>query len=114
MTTQIHQTFGKAVRARRELLGLSQEALAKKTRMPLTYVCATERGERNVSLRDIIVIADALHCEPADLFPEEREGSEESALWLPPPALNPGPLPPDITFPSGMIKPPGRSGQSIQ
>lgn len=52
--------FGNAVRARRTELGFSQEKFAIKAKLDRTYVSGVERGVRNVSLRNIAVIAKAL------------------------------------------------------
>jgi transcriptional regulator with XRE-family HTH domain len=52
--------FGEAVRARRVELGLSQEKFAIKAELDRTYISGVERGVRNVSLRNIAVIAKAL------------------------------------------------------
>ncbi len=53
--------------------GLTQEALAERAGLHRTYVGAIERGERNVSLRNILRLATALDVAPADLFPPEGE-----------------------------------------
>jgi len=60
--------FGDRVRALRERLGLSQEALAAKAGIHRTYMGGVERGERNISLKNIIRVAAALGVLPADLF----------------------------------------------
>ena len=52
--------FGKRVRENRNALGLSQEAFADKCKLDRTYISGIERGKRNLSLRNIKVIADAL------------------------------------------------------
>jgi transcriptional regulator with XRE-family HTH domain len=52
--------FGKAVRKRRLALGWSQEKLAEKADLHWTYIGGIERGERNVSLVNIVKIAQAL------------------------------------------------------
>ena len=52
--------FGRAVRARRVELELSQEKFAIKAGLDRTYISGVERGVRNVSLRNIAVIANAL------------------------------------------------------
>lgn len=62
------RAFGLAVRARREALGISQEALASKARLHRTYVGSVERGERNVTLKNIYVLAQALGVSPVDLI----------------------------------------------
>ena len=59
--------FGSRVRACRTDLGWSQERLAQETGLHMTYVSSVERGERNVSLRNIIRLADALEVDPGIL-----------------------------------------------
>lgn len=60
--------FGAAVRARRQKLGLSQEALADHAEVDRSHMGKLERGERNVSFLNIIRIARAIQCSPSDLF----------------------------------------------
>jgi transcriptional regulator with XRE-family HTH domain len=60
--------FGLAVRARREAMGISQEALATRAKLHRTYVGSVERGERNVTLRNIYVLANALGTTPVALL----------------------------------------------
>jgi len=60
--------LGKAVRERRHSLGLSQEALAEKAGLHWTYIGGIERGERNVSLINIVRISRALEVTPAKLM----------------------------------------------
>jgi transcriptional regulator with XRE-family HTH domain len=62
------RSFGLAVRARREAIGVSQEALAQKARLHRTYVGSVERGERNVTLKNIYVLAHALGISIVDLI----------------------------------------------
>ncbi len=52
--------LGTAIRARRMELGFSQEDVADKTALHRTYISSIERGERNVSLVNIVLIANAL------------------------------------------------------
>jgi transcriptional regulator with XRE-family HTH domain len=56
------------VKARRNQLGLSQEALAERADLHRTYVSDVERGARNLSLESIGKIAQALGISCADLF----------------------------------------------
>lgn len=51
--------FGARVRQRRTELGLSQEALADICELHWTYIGQVERGQRNISLHNIIRIAGA-------------------------------------------------------
>ena len=59
--------FGQRVRDRRKALDLSQEALAERVGVHRTYVGSLERGERNVSLINILKLAAALGVDPAEL-----------------------------------------------
>ena len=68
--------FGKAVRERRSELGLSQEKFAAKAGLDRTYVSGVERGVRNVSLKNIAVIAKALEVPLAKLM-EELDNARE-------------------------------------
>lgn len=68
--THIRKAFGKEVRVRRFALEITQEQLAEKSRLHPTYVGSVERGERNISLENIVAIAKGLKCSPKDLMPE--------------------------------------------
>ena len=59
--------FGRRVRARRNQLGLSQEALADIARLHWTFVGQVERGRRNLTLHNILKLAAALELDPAEL-----------------------------------------------
>jgi transcriptional regulator with XRE-family HTH domain len=59
--------FGKRVRQRRLAKELSQEAFAAAANLDRTYVSGIERGKRNVSLRNIAIIAKALGISISDL-----------------------------------------------
>lgn len=67
--TPIRKAFGLKVRMRRFEVGITQEELAEKADLHPTYVGSVERGERNISLENIVSIASALGCHPKDLFP---------------------------------------------
>jgi transcriptional regulator with XRE-family HTH domain len=62
--------FGKKVRKLRRDLGISQEKLAELANLHHNYVGSVERGERNISLENIVAIAHALGSSPKDLMPE--------------------------------------------
>ena len=59
--------FGRRVRARREQLGLSQEKLAERTTLHWSYIGQVERGQRNLSLHNILRIAHALDTDAGGL-----------------------------------------------
>ncbi len=60
--------FGETVREMRLTLDLSQEMLAELTGLHRTYIGSVERGERNISLQNIVSIAHALQVTPAELL----------------------------------------------
>jgi transcriptional regulator with XRE-family HTH domain len=60
--------FGKALRQRRQKLGVSQEAFADMCQLDRTYIGGIERGERNVALVNIEKIAKTLRLTIAELF----------------------------------------------
>ena len=65
--TAVTEEFGRRVRARRLEIGLSQEALAERAGLHWTYVGSVERGERNIALRNIVLLAEALDVDCAVL-----------------------------------------------
>jgi transcriptional regulator with XRE-family HTH domain len=68
MVSSPEEQFGKEVRLLRRRLGLSQEALAAECGLHRTYIGSVERGERNVSLQNIVRIARALGVPPSWLL----------------------------------------------
>ena len=60
--------FGHRVRASRLALNWTQEKLADETGMHPTYIGDAERGERNVSLDNILKLAKALGVQPGELL----------------------------------------------
>lgn len=62
------RSFGLRVRELRTSAGLSQEALAHAAGLDRTYVGSVERGERNISLDNIWLLADTLDVLPGDLI----------------------------------------------
>ena len=75
------QLFGATVRARRKHLGLTQKELSAKVGLHYTYIGDIERGERNVSLQNILRLAAALNVFPTDLL---QPLNTRPDLWPPP------------------------------
>lgn len=69
--------FGLQIRHIRKGIGYSQESLAALCGMDRTYIGGIERGERNVSLENILKIADALDVAPKYLFQNLTELNSE-------------------------------------
>jgi transcriptional regulator with XRE-family HTH domain len=72
-----HIAFGDAIRAIRNEQGISQEAFALKCGLDRSYYGAVERGERNVSLTNIVRIAEALETRPGALFDRAEDISPD-------------------------------------
>jgi transcriptional regulator with XRE-family HTH domain len=59
--------LGARVRARRDELGLSQEGLAAQSHVHWTFIGQLERGQRNVSLHNLLKVAAGLGIDPGEL-----------------------------------------------
>ncbi len=64
----ILKKFGNKIKEVRTERGFSQEELAFRAELHRTYVGAVERGEKNISLKNIDKIAKALKIKIKDLF----------------------------------------------
>ncbi|MBI5404008.1 MAG: helix-turn-helix transcriptional regulator [Ignavibacteriae bacterium] len=59
--------LGNNIRARRKELELSQEELSFRSNLHRTYIGAVERGEKNVSFKNLCKISKALNLSISDL-----------------------------------------------
>ncbi len=59
--------FGRRVREVRKAKGISQEKLAELAGIDRSYMGNIERGEKNVTLKKVYEICDALEIEITDL-----------------------------------------------
>ncbi|MBV7329218.1 helix-turn-helix domain-containing protein [Chloroflexi bacterium TSY] len=64
----VTEKFGHRIRVLRKERGLSQEQLAERSGLDRTYISGIERGVRNVALRNIEALAQALNVSISDLF----------------------------------------------
>jgi len=67
MSIDARITLGETIRQLRQNKGLSQEELAELADLHRTYVGGIERGERNVSLANLVRISRALGVTVSDL-----------------------------------------------
>jgi len=67
--TEAHlKAVGRAIRARRISLDISQEALAHIAQIDRSHMGKIERGERNVTMLNLLKVAHALACRPSELL----------------------------------------------
>lgn len=62
------RALGRAIRAEREKLGVSQEDFAELCELHRTYIGQLERGEKNVSFSNVLRVAKAMHLKPSALL----------------------------------------------
>lgn len=62
--------FGVRLRELRVKAGLTQESLADAAGLHWSYVGQVERGERNLTYRSILRLAEGLEIDPAHLMPK--------------------------------------------
>ncbi|HEY0828131.1 MAG TPA: helix-turn-helix transcriptional regulator [Bacilli bacterium] len=72
----ILQLVGQRIKDIRKSKGLSQEALAERAGFQTSYIGATERGERNLSIVNLTKIAESLAVELKVIFDFDTEISE--------------------------------------
>lgn len=65
--TSAQAELGRRVRERRLELELSQMALSERIGLHFTFVSSVERGERNLSLKSLVLLAAGLGVSPAVL-----------------------------------------------
>jgi transcriptional regulator with XRE-family HTH domain len=63
---------GKNLRKHREARGLSQEEFADEVGVHRTYMGGLERGERNITLKSLERLADAVGLDPLELLRRSR------------------------------------------
>lgn len=61
-------SLGQVIRKRRGSLGLSQDAFADSIKMHRAYYSAIERGEKNLTLRVLLRVAEGLNARVSDLL----------------------------------------------
>ena len=74
--------IGKAVRERRESVGMTQAALAAAIGVTFQQVQKYEQGRNRVATSKLVLMADALKCEPSELLGEEGDGAPGSGRLI--------------------------------
>ena len=66
--TALAAQLGKAIRARRQAMGLSQDDFADRIKMHRAYYSAIERGEKNITLTTLARVAAGLATPLSELL----------------------------------------------
>ena len=70
MSKELHLIISGKIREQRKKAGISQEELADLSGLHRTYIGAIERGERNMTVKTLGKIANALKCSVVTLIEE--------------------------------------------
>ncbi|WGW12208.1 helix-turn-helix transcriptional regulator [Saxibacter everestensis] len=70
MEGDLQKTLGRNLRTHREARGLSQEQFADVLGVHRTYMGGVERGERNLTLKSVERLADAIAVDALELLTE--------------------------------------------
>lgn len=68
MAAEIYTRLGAAIKARRQAVGMSQAHLAKRLGLGRTSVTMIERGAQAVMVHQLVEMASALRCSPAEFL----------------------------------------------
>lgn len=71
MGSPICEAFGQNLRAIRKSKGFSQERLAHEAGVDRSYLGKVERGEVNITIEKIYLLAEQLQCAASDLVPNK-------------------------------------------
>jgi transcriptional regulator with XRE-family HTH domain len=71
------EIFARNVKRLRTAAGLSQEELAARAGLHRTYISSIERAQRNISLENIFLLANALGAGPGDLLNPVSQTEED-------------------------------------
>ena len=70
---QLAKAVGIRIRAERKALNFSQDALALACGIDRSYMGRIERGEVNITIEKLYVIASELGCNPSTLLPDSAD-----------------------------------------
>lgn len=67
-TDRVLAAFGQSLRAYRIAAGMTQEQLAEAADLHVGFLGSVERGEKNISLLNIVELARAVQATPSELL----------------------------------------------
>ena len=80
MADAMYEAFGRRVRARRDVLRLTQGGLAGRVGLSRASIANIEAGRQAVLLHQFLALAEALEIEPLELVPQPARQSEKRDL----------------------------------
>lgn len=72
LVSELSKRFGEKIRSVRTAKGISQDKLAVKSQIDRSYIGRIDRGEVNITIDKLYILAAALECKPAELLPEMK------------------------------------------
>jgi transcriptional regulator with XRE-family HTH domain len=75
-------TLAKRMKERRQVLGLSQEALADRSGLSSNFIARIEIGDKTPSLSTLVKLADALGMSVTDLLADEISTADDLADYV--------------------------------
>lgn len=76
MGSPVCEAFGRNLRTIRKSKGFSQERLAHEAGIDRSYVGKIERGEVNVTIEKLYLLAECLRCHPSELLLDQPRMKE--------------------------------------
>lgn len=67
--SELSKLFGEKIRSVRTAKGISQDKLAVKSQIDRSYIGRIDRGEVNITMDKLYILATALECNPEELLP---------------------------------------------
>tara|TARA_R110002072_G_scaffold303068_1_gene492526 strand:+ start:8665 stop:8871 length:207 start_codon:yes stop_codon:yes gene_type:complete len=67
--TKLAKSFGEKFKVKRKETGLSQDEVALRSGIDRSYIGRIERGEANITLEKVYLLAEVLNCKAHDLLP---------------------------------------------
>lgn len=68
--SELSKRFGEQIRSVRTAKGISQDKLAVKSQIDRSYIGRIDRGEVNITIDKLYLLAAALECDPGELLPK--------------------------------------------
>ena len=76
MGSAVREAFGRNLRSIRKSKGFSQERLAYDAGIDRSYLGKIERGEVNVTIEKLYLLAECLRCHPSELLIDQPQTKE--------------------------------------